>query len=653
MRTLPTLVTVVSLLGSLHAEVALDAMWRSGMVVQRDATVVLTGTCSPQEVVFIKASWGDAAQVTGTPDGRFALELRTDWAAGEGPHEMVVRGSTNEYMLTDVYLGDVWIASGQSNMEMPVGYMHDGYSGVTNWEEELTRASSPLVRVYTVENAVADAPLRNVKGTWSSATPDSIRTFSATAWYFARRVHEDTQVPIGIIAADWGGTPIESWMSAEALHGSGEFVEQVALLQERANDAAAHAAREQRRVDEWRASFDRAELGVKQGWQSGTFDDSAWREVQVPAPLPLQWGTHDGTVWLRRRVTIPAAWAGTPLRIEFPAVDDCDTTWWNGQRVGETMGAGRWNEARRYSVPAEAVQAGEAVLSVRVLDFSGAAGITGKYSDCKLVQTLSGESIPLGGFWRVALGSSNADLPLYPEPQVTSAWTPTALYNAMIAPLAGLRPRGAIWYQGESNRGRATQYAKLFPALVQDWRALFGKELAFYAVQIAPFGYGGDKGETGALREAQRSILALPRTGLVSTLDLGDPRDIHPKNKLEVGERLGRMALVDLYGWQQQMRAGPEPIECVRKLDTVAIRFANATGGLKALKVPLAGFEGRTADGKWWPVEAEILGDEVSLHAALPTPMQAVRYAWGTLDTATFVNLEGVPSCTFEMAVRP
>jgi len=628
-------------------------MWRNGMVVQRDTTVVLTGTCSPEEDVYIKASWGDAAQVKGTAEGHFALELRTDWAAGEGPHELVVRGSTNEFMLTDVYLGDVWIASGQSNMEMPVGYLHDGYSGVLNWEEELTRASSPFVRVYTVENAVADAPQRTVKGAWATATPESIRTFSATAWYFARRVHEDTQVPIGIIATDWGGTPIESWMSAEALHGAGEFVEQVALLQERASDPAAHATREQRRVDEWRAAFDRAELGVKQAWQSPAFDDSSWREVQVPAPLPLQWGAHDGSVWLRRRVTIPAAWAGTPLRIEFGAVDDCDTTWWNGERVGETMGAGRWNEPRRYSVPGESVEAGAAVLAVRVLDFSGAAGITGKYSDCRLVHTLSGEAIPLGGFWRVALGSTYADVPAYPEPQATGAWTPTALYNAMIAPLAGLRPRGAIWYQGESNRGRASQYAKLFPALVQDWRALFGKELAFYAVQIAPFGYGGDKGETGALREAQRSILALPRTGLVSTLDLGDPRDIHPKNKLEVGERLGRMALVDLYGWQQQMRAGPEPVECVRKLDTVAIRFANASGGLKALKLPLTGFEGRTADGKWWPVEAEIVGDEVSLHAALPTPMQAVRYAWGTLDTATFVNQEGVPSCTFEMAVRP
>ena len=636
----------------LRAEVGLDRVWRSNMVMQRNATLTITGTCRPDERVLIKAPWGENAQGHGGPDGRFSVQLKTTDEVG--PHQLVVRGDYNEFVLDNVLLGDVWIASGQSNMEMAVGWQSDGYSGVANWEDEVSRSTYDQIRLYTVANDVADAPKSNVEGDWLLAGPDTVKNFSATAWFFARRVYEESQVPIGIVASDWGGTPIEAWIGGATLESLGEYTDVLRAMRERAADAAGSEARQGGRVAEWRTAFAAAERGAKEGWHLASFDDSTWSEVQVPAALPQGFGEHDGTVWLRRRVDLPNAWAGDDCRLEFGAVDDCDTTWWNGVQVGETMGAGRWNEPRSYGIPADRVRAGSSVIAVRVLDFAGASGITGKHDACRLVNTRTNAEIKLGGFWKVAIGSKLGELPAWPEPEKAGPWTPSALYNAMIAPLAGLEPRGAVWYQGESNRGRAEQYSRLFPALVADWRRLFRDDLAFYAVQIAPFGYGGDKGETGALRQAQRSILALPGTGLVSTLDVGDPRDIHPKQKQEVGERLGRMALCDLYNWTAYPRSGPEPVECSRKLAAVSVRFACAgEGGLKPAGENIGGFEAGCEDGQWYPLIGQIAGDEILLRGTLPAAARKVRYAWGTLDVATFTNADGRPACTFEMEIAP
>ena len=638
------------------AQVRLDPIWQGGMVLQRDASVVVGGTAKPGALVRIVGEWGGSGETRVAADGRFARELPTGPAGG--PHQVRVvedaGGGAQGFQLDDVWLGDVWIASGQSNMEMPMGHLHAGYPGVVDWEAEVGAASNTQVRLCTIENRVSATPSFETSGAWQVASPESVRLFSAVGWYFARRVQAEAHVPIGIVSADWGGTPIEAWMPSKALREVGGFGAQLDELAALQDDPAARAALEARQLAEWRVAFEAAEAGVRAGWQAPLFDDSTWREVQVPAPLPLSFGEHDGTVWLRRVVEIPEHWAGAAVRLEFGAIDDCDTTWWNGVQVGETMEQGRWNSPRRYALAPEQVKAGRAVVAVRVLDTAGAGGITGHWSSCKLVKEDSGEERRLHGFWKVAIGSALSDLPARPVKVEVGPWTPTALHNAMIAPLAGLRPRGAIWYQGESNRGRADQYRKLFPAMVRAWREAMGGDLAFYAVQIAPFAYGGDKGETGELRDAQRSILALPRTGLVSTLDVGDPGDIHPKRKLEVGERLARLALVDLHGLKGLSRGGPLPVECRRKLDEIAVRFAQAEGGLKAKAGMIAGFEGQCDDGKWRPLEGEIAGDEILLHgASLPSGVLAVRYGFGPVDVASFTNQEGWPSIAFRMAVQP
>jgi sialate O-acetylesterase len=638
------------------AQTRLDPVWQAGMVVQRDTVVIVGGSSEPGALVTVTGEWGGKGEARAGADGRFVVELPTGPAGG--PHQVRISADAGDaprsIQLEDVWLGDVWIASGQSNMEMPMGHLHAGYPGVVDWESEVASASNVEVRLCTVENRVAATPAHAMAGTWQIATPESVRDFSAVGWYFARRVQAEAHVPIGIVAADWGGTPIEAWMPLEALREVGGFAAQLDELESLQRDPAARAGLEARQLEEWRLAFEAREAGAQAGWQAPLFDDGAWREVQVPAPLPLSFGEHDGTVWLRRAVEIPVHWAGSAVRLEFGAIDDCDTTWWNGEQVGETMEPGRWNAPRRYAVPPALVKAGRAVVAVRVLDTAGAGGITGHWSSCKLVKEDSGEERRLHGFWKVAIGSALADLPARPTKVEVGPWTPSALYTAMIAPLAGLRPRGAIWYQGESNRGRADQYRRLFPAMVRAWREALGTELAFYAVQIAPFAYGGDAGETGELRDAQRSILALPRTGLASTLDVGDPADIHPKRKLEVGERLARMALVDLHGVKGWSRGGPMPVECRRKLDEIAVRFAQAEGGLKAKSAMVAGFEGLCDDGKWRALEGEIAGDEILLHgASLPSGVVSVRYGFAATAVATFTNQEGWPSIAFRMAVQP
>lgn len=622
------------------------------MVLQQKTDAAIWGWAKPGEKIRVKAGWGGApAEVVADGKGQWAVRLKTP-AAAEGkaePQTITINGD-NEVVVKDVLIGEVWICSGQSNMEMPVGDYGGGYRGVANWQEELKHADHPTMRLFTVENTVSAEARSDCKGKWSVANVQSVKAFSATGYFFGVNVQQAIHVPIGLISSDWGGTPAEAWTSEETLKAMPEWAGALADVAALRGDPAKLKMEHEVVFAAWLKKFDEAEPGSRGGgWYAPDLNESDWKVMDQPKVWDGDLANFDGTVWARKTIEIPAEWAGKSLTLELGPIDDNDTTWFNGRKVGESMGDGNWATPRVYAVPAELVKAGRAVIAVRMLDNQGDGGMAGKAEQLRLSAAGGGNSISLAGPWKCKVGAQRGALPQPPRTPVIGPNTATSLYNGMIAPLTPMAIHGAIWYQGESNRERAYQYRSLFPAMIKDWRTRFNcGDFPFYFVQIAPFGYGNDHGEAAELREAQMMTLSLPHTGMAVTMDIGNPADIHPNNKQEVGRRLALWAIAKTYGNDLEFSG---PIYKSMKVEGSAIRiaFEHAVGlqvGGAAGKEPTC-FTIAGDDRKFVPAKAVIDGQTVIVSSEAVARPVAVRFGWGAADEPVLKNKAGLPASSF------
>ncbi len=624
-------------------QLALPALFGDRMVLQRGVELPVWGTAPSGAAVVVELA-GQRRQTRADADGAWSLRL-APLAAG-GPHELVVTaGRTLRF--TDVLVGEVWLASGQSNMEMPLA----GWGRVLDYELEIARADYPEIRLFQVERQTAPRPRADVRSAgWESCSPESVAEFSSTAYFFGRRLHRELGVPIGLIHSSWGGTAAEAWTSAETLRRMAEFrpaVEAVSATTDEqlaAMERAWEAALAGRRTA--MAARDAGLAGDPPRWAAPELDDSAWATMELPA----NWedaglAELDGVVWFRRAVELPAAWAASDLVLSLGPIDDADETFFNGRRIGSTSG---WSELRRYRVPAALVRPGRNLIAVRVLDTLYSGGLWGEPDDLRLAGP-DGPPLELAGSWRYRVGLDAGELaPLPPAPH--SPHRPSVLYNAMLRPLAPFAIRGVIWYQGESNVERAAQYRRLFPALIRDWRATWRQpELPFYFVQLASFlPREAEPGDSAwaELREAQRGALSLPATGMAVAIDIGDADDVHPKNKQEVGNRLARLALRRLYG-REIADSGPLYRELRHEGDRIRLLFDHAAGGLEAKGGALTGFAVAGADRRFRWADARIDGDAVVVWSAeVPRPV-AVRYGWADNPAANLYNAAGLPASPF------
>lgn len=620
------------------------------MVLQRETRAPIWGRAEAGERLELRVSWAPERRIPAVADaqGRWRAELETP-AAG-GPFEIQVRGATGTCVLTEVLVGEVWLASGQSNMEWPLDPGHGG--GVEGWEEVVQGARDPELRVFGVANTLALEPATDVTGEWLPCTPESAPGFSAVAYFFARELRRELGVPVGVISAEWGGTPAEAWTSAAGLADFPEFAPELARAAEALRDPGASEAR--RRAEGEAYWLRSRELDRTHGLvapELEAWDDSDWSTVELPTTFEAHGlEAFDGLVWYRRALELPAGWAGQELVIELGPIDDRDTVFWNGARIGGQEDDTAWQLPRHYLVPGEAVRAGRNVLVVRVLDTGGLGGFSGRAEDLRLTRPrqpgAKAEVLSLAGPWRWRTGATLAELGWPPSREAFGPGSPSVLWNGMVAPLVPAALRGVIWYQGEANRDRAAQYRRLFPALIRDWRRAFGQpELPFEFVQLAPFGYPGDRGQAAFLRDAQRTTLALPHTGMAVTMDIGDPGDIHPRKKREVGERLARLALAQAYG--RELEAfGPLYRSLTVEGDTLRLAFAHAVGlttrGEPVRHVTVAG-----ADRVFHPAEARIEGEALVVRSpAVPAPL-AVRFGWGAADGTNLWNAAGLPAASF------
>ena len=521
-----------------------------------------------------------------------------------------------------------------------------------NPKEEIAAANYPNLRMFTVIKALALKPQNDCAGSWETCSPDTAGHFSAAGYFFARHLHKEMNVPIGIIHTSWGGTPAESWTSAESLKTMPDFLPAIKQLAEIGPNMDKLQADYQKKLAAWSKNTQVAtSLPETATWMKPGIDDSGWETMD----LPREWadtdlGGFDGAVWFRKDFDLPTSMAGKELTLSLGPIDDQDITWINGNRVGGIEKDGEWQTPRVYKVPASVTKSGNNSIVIRVLDTQGGGGLTGTPAQLNLKVTGNNNAklISLAGAWRYKKSFDMKMLPPKPsQPAGLTAWSPTSLYNAMIAPLIPYSIKGAIWYQGESNAGRAYQYRTLFPLMITDWRKQWNTgDFPFYFVQIAPFNYGVPP-IAAELREAQLMTLSLPNTGMAVTMDIGNPKDIHPKNKQDVGKRLALWALAKDYGKKDITYSGPLYKSMKIEDQSIRLSFDHADGGLVAKEGPLTHFTIAGNDKVFKKAKAAIEGDTIVVcNYDVKNPV-AVRYGWTNDAEPNLFNKAGLPASSF------
>ncbi|MFK7742381.1 MAG: sialate O-acetylesterase [Planctomycetota bacterium] len=630
-----------------------DAIFGSHMVLPADADVVLRGRGPAKKQVTAKPSWGDAVAATVGSDGRWQVAMPGAKRAVTGT--LTLRCGELTKTLDDLIFGDVWLASGQSNMEMPVA-PRGGLRGASDWEQVVASGSCPDLRVFTVERQIGEVPARDVVGRWQRCSPEAVRELSAVGYFFARDLVDAGHGPIGLVASSWGGTPVRSWMSREALRPSPEYRSQP--------QPPGNPTKTDKAVAQRTAFFD-------------ALDQREPLAKAMAVALPEKWSEQglekfDGVCDYTRRITLPKSFAGRDLVLELCAIDDMDRVFWNESLVASTVVAGRWNRKRSYRIAAadaaKAVAAGSVELRIQVVDTGGEGGFTGSGDAMRLTvaDAASGASgaaspqVALAGPWQRSMVCKLSALPKFPRAAAAGGpRRPAVLYQGMIAPLLPFAFKGAIWYQGESDRGKPELYARTFPAMILDWRERIGGELPFFFVQIAPYAYGDVNNEaTAELRAAQAAALELPATGMAVTLDVGNAKDIHPRAKAPVGKRLALLARSMVYG-EDVVAAAPQAVAASLQDDgQVRVTFApavplNRVAG-KAKKTDLEGtslFEVAGPNGSWQPATATLEGGELLLQCDGVAKAAGVRYAWSSAPVGELFGA-GLPVAPFRLMIR-
>lgn len=620
----------------LQAEVRLPHIFSDNMVLQRDKILKIWGWADKNEKVQVEIL-GQIKNTKTDKSGYWFVNI--DPIPYGGPYQMRIQGVNNTITLNNILIGDIWLCSGQSNMEMPV----NGWGQVYNYEKEIKDADYPLIRAFNVEKAMSMTPDSDFGGKWQVCSPETVSSFSATAYFFARKLNKQLNIPIGIINSSWGGTDIETWISSDSFQKLPDnFKERYADL--KGIDLTKFAQENENKKKDYLAALAN-DPGIKEEWFKPSYGTTTWKKMQIPQ----EWGqtelaSIDGIVWFKYNFSLPESAIGKTATIHLGPVDDDDVSWINGTKIGETVGYGI---PRIYDIEKGVLKNGINNLTIKVVDHSGGGGLFGLPDD--LYIEVNGIKYPLAGEWEYKPSVTNKEFGYI---DFSPNAYPSLLYNAMINPITPLSIKGAIWYQGENNANAAYNYRTLFPTLINDWRGKWGYQFPFYWVQLANYMAKDNQPEDSRwaeLRESQDMTLSLANTGQAVITDIGDGADIHPRNKQDVGLRLALIALNKDYGKSDIVYSGPTFKKMEISGDKAIIYFDNIGKGLsvKSKYGYIEGFAIAGADNKFVWAKAYLDGDKVIVTSDQITNPAAVRYSWSNNPDVNLFNSEGLPAAPF------
>lgn len=645
-RKVWVLIFLISGSVSLAAKVKLPALVGDNMVLQRDTEVLIWGWADPGESVMIEFE-GQKWAASTNKKGEWYQAL-PKMPAG-GPYDLTIKGE-NTITIRNILFGDVWLASGQSNMEWPL-------NNINNSKAEIASADFLEIRLFTVARKVGMQTMDDVNSAgWQLCTPASAERFSAVAYLFGRELYQKYEVPIGLIHSSWGGTVAEAWVSKQGLKPFPELMAETRALEkipQSEYDALSS------RIKNWyqdQGAIDRGQSTDGTSWADPQLEDSDWKTMSQPS----LWYDHvelmrfGGTLWLRKSIDIPAEDTDQPIEVSLSNITQEDITFFNGHFIGKTAG---YDPVSRYEVPRQLVGPGKNVIAIRITGTSEFGGIIGDPKG--LFIQMGSKKISLVGDWLYKTGPDLSTMPRLegmPKYSSTMPKSPMVLYNGMIAPLIYYKIKGVIWYQGESNAERmeqAMQYYELFPALIQDWRKQWGYDFPFLFVQLA--NWRRDQPEPAdypwaQLRNAQYETLQLPKTGMAITIDIGNVEDIHPRNKQDVAHRLALAAQKVAYQ-EDIVFSGPTFRSMKVEKGKIRLSFNHIGSGLSAKDKYgyIKGFTVAGKDQKFFWAKAYRDGNDVIVYADEVKEPVAVRYNWGNSPDGNLYNEEGLPAVPFKM----
>jgi sialate O-acetylesterase len=619
------------------SQIKLPWLVRDSMILQRDAKVKIWGWAAKDEKVNIKFNGKTYKTKTGADD-KWSV-LLSPMKAG-GPYTMDITGS-NKITLKDILIGDVWFCSGQSNM------VHQMELHSVRYADDIAKANYPEIRHFWIPTMTdLQAPHDDLPtGYWKSANSTDVRQFSAVAYFFARMIYEKYHIPIGLINASVGGTPVEAWTSEEGLK---EFPVLQTTIQKNKDTTYINSLSRRAFTGATRPAPKDKGLTGPIPWCDVSYIPKEWHTINIPGYWEDQ-AIKDlnGVVWYRKEINVPASMIGIPARVFLGRIVDADVLYINGKQVGNTT---YMYPQRRYNVPADLLKAGKNIFVIKVTNTNGKGGFV---SDKPYYLFAGKDTVDLKGYWQYKVGEVYEPRAGFGGGGISAQNQPTALYNAMVAPLINYSVKGFLWYQGEANTGRAEEYAKLQPAMIADWRNLWKQpDAPFLYVQLPGFmdmNYLPSESQWATLRESQLKSLSVPNTAMVVAIDLGEWNDIHPDRKKEVGERLALAAEKITYGENNIVYSGPIYQSSTIDGNKITIIFSNVGSGLinndgeELNQFAIAG-----SDKKFVWAKAKIDGDKVIVwNDDVANPMY-VRYAWAdNPDGANLYNKEGLPASPF------
>lgn len=624
------LIVLVSLSLSAQAAVKLPRLVSNGMVLQRNVPIKIWGWADSEEKVKVEFK-GENYSTKADKHGEWAVELPATSAGG--PYSLKV----NEVELTDILIGDVWLCSGQSNMELPIRRVMDLY------KDEISQVNNPQIRLFKVpmRYTFTEANTDYEGGDWKTATAENILDFSAVAYFFAADLYQKYQMPIGLISSAVGGSPAEAWLSETSLKKYPNYWQRAQECRSAAFVDSVKSTDQNRRRD-WHNELNRKDTGVDH-WSKGDVEVSDWAEFSLPGYWRDQnIDFKNGSVWFCKEFELAEQLTGEDAVLRLGCIIDADSAFVNGTFVGTVS---YQYPPRIYKVPASVLKPGKNQLMVRLISQGGRGGFV---PDKPYALRFPNDTVDLTGQWHYRIGAEMPQL----NSQTFFQYAPGGLYNGMISPALNYRLKGVIWYQGESNTDRAGEYRQLFGDLIQDWRTQFQRpELPFLFVQLANLGEPQKipaESNWADLRDAQRRTLELPQTGMAVIFDIGEWNDIHPLNKKEVGHRLSLQAQYVAYGDSTVVYSGPLYHSMDIADGSIVLTFSSTGSGLVTNNL-LQGFQIAGENGRFEWAHAVVLDKNTvkvwNENVAHPT---TVRYGWQDNPADTNLkNKEGLPASPF------
>jgi sialate O-acetylesterase len=623
---------------SVTGEVRLPKLISDGMVLQQNTEIKIWGWAAPHEKITV--DFNTATYRTTTPDaGEWNIVLPKTKAGG--PYTMTIKGA-NTIVLKDILIGDVWICSGQSNMELPMRRVSPIY------ESEIASSANNYIRCFTVpQHYNFNRPQSDFNsGNWQAATPEAVLNFSAVAYFFAKELYQKYKIPIGIINTSLGGSPAEAWVSENTLMHYPAYYQEMQRWKDSKFIQQTESS-EQTKIKAWYDRLHAKDEGFKnpqQSWIDPAYNSTGWDTMKLPGYWAnTSLGAVNGVVWFRKEIMVPATMAGQPAKLILGRIVDADSVFINGTFAGTTS---YQYPPRRYDLPAGLIKAGKNMIVVRVISNGGQGGFV---PDKQYSLSAGGQSVDLKGNWQYKLGAK-----MEPTPgQTFVRWKPGGLYNAMLAPLFNYKIKGAVWYQGEANTGRSKEYQTLLPDLIKDWRQHWQEgDFPFLFVQLPNFMEAKEQpseSNWALLREAQLNTLSVPNTGMAVTIDLGEWNDIHPLNKKEVGKRLALGAEKVAYN-ENNVYSGPIYRSMQVSGNKIILTFSNCGSGLISKENgELKEFAIAGQDGEYLWAKARIENNKVIVWNDVINHPVSVRYAWADNPAnANLYNKEGLPASPFE-----